>query len=541
MASVIHFRTVLWGHFFLIETDHRNLTFIHGGTSAKLARWSMFLQNFDYAIVYKPGQEIPVPDTLSRAPAGHHAGMHAVRVSDFGSAPRQLTIGALGAVVSDDEADEAQHRRLFLQHHNETVGHMGVHETCRRLRVAGLTWRRMSRDVARWILSCAQCQKDRLRPIQPVIVTSPIASFQVFEELGIDFVGPLPKDDLGNSYILNCVCMTTRYVELFAVEAATGVIAAHCLLAVVSRYGCFRRIRSDRGTHFVNEIITEFLRLFEMQHVLTLAERPEANGMVERNGGEVMRHLRALVAPKDLRSIWSVVLWLTMRIINGSWKAAIRNTPHRLMHWAPTDLNRGIFAPFSEPEFIPPLRTDYVNSLYNAYERLLDETALFVIAEQERLGSADENLERTVYEPGSYVLMSYKVRPPSKLNMRWAGPYEVVGMEANDVSLKDLTGGPDQTVDISRLKPFIVDDGVDPKAVAAADLGETEVSEILAHRGSPRKRAEMEFQVRWSDDDVTWEPWERVRRLSQLDDYLKTQPRLKGLLSREKSKVTVNV
>ena len=100
------------------------------------------------------------------------------------------------------------------------------------------------------------------------------------------------------------------------------------------------------------------------------------------------------------------------------------------------------------------------------------------------------------------------------------------------MSIRDLTGGPNQEVDVSRLKPFLVEDGVDPKALAAADLGETEVAEVVAHRGSPRKRAEMEFKVRWTDGDVTWEPWEKVRRLAQLEEYLKTQPRLKNLLSR---------
>ena len=131
-------------------------------------------------------------------------------------------------------------------------------------------------------------------------IPSPIASFQIFEELGIDFIGPLTRDVVGNSYIFNAVCSTTHYCELFAVEAPTAVRAAHCLLSVVARYGCFRQIRSDRGTHFVNEAIVEFLRLFEIQHVLTLAERPQANAIVERNGGEVMRHLRALVAQRDL-------------------------------------------------------------------------------------------------------------------------------------------------------------------------------------------------------------------------------------------------
>ena len=163
---------------------------------------------------------------------------------------------------------------------------------------------------------------DRLGGKDILAVPSPITSYQVFEELGIDFIGPLPKDDVGNSYILNCVRMTTHYCELFAVEAASAVIAAHCLLSVVSWYGCFRSVRSDRGTHFVNEIISEFLRLFEIQQVLTLAE----HGFVERSGGKVMRHLRMLVAPKDLRSLWSFMLPLAQRVINNTWKAAVGNT-----------------------------------------------------------------------------------------------------------------------------------------------------------------------------------------------------------------------
>jgi hypothetical protein len=127
--------------------------------------------------------------------------------------------------------------------------------------------------------------------------------------------------------------MTTHYCELFAVEFNSAVIAAHCLLSVVARYGCFRSVRSDMGTHFVNDVITEFLRLFEISQVLTLAERPQANGIVERSGGEVMKHLRLLVPPKDLLSLGSVILPLAQRIINNTWKAAVGNTPHRLIHW----------------------------------------------------------------------------------------------------------------------------------------------------------------------------------------------------------------
>ena len=38
--------------------------------------------------------------------------------------------------------------------------------------------------------------------------------------------------------------------------------------------------------------------------MLTLAERPQANSIVELLGGEEVRHLKALTAPRDLRSIF---------------------------------------------------------------------------------------------------------------------------------------------------------------------------------------------------------------------------------------------
>ena len=72
---------------------------------------------------------------------------------------------------------------------------------------------------------------------------------------------------------------------------------------------------------------------------MAVAYRPQANAIVERNGGEVMRHLRALVLDKVLRGLWSVLLSLVMRIINRSYKQSIGTTPHRLLHWALTDLD----------------------------------------------------------------------------------------------------------------------------------------------------------------------------------------------------------
>jgi hypothetical protein len=521
--AVIYFYAALYGHHFVIETDHRNLTYMHSGTSAKVVRWSLLLQSLAYSISFLPGTDNVIADTLSRAPDRIGHALYAIRLSDFMAPTETRRLGVVRAVV---EVSSDAARTRFMEIHNDTLGHRGLHAVLRTLQERGIAWPRMSRDVARWIAECPTCQKYRLGGKAVVAVPSPIATFQIFEQLGVDFIGPLPKDILDNTYICNVVCMTTNYCELFAVEAATAITAAHCLLNVVSRYGCFQSLRSDRGSHFVNAIIEEFCRLFEIQQVLTLPERPQANAVVERNGGEVMRHLRALVAARDLRSIWSVVLPLTQRVLNNTWRSRTGSTPHRLIHWAPTDLDRGLFEPFqNERAVIPPLETSYVLQLQQAYERLLDETALHVVAEQELMHQQYAELVPTEFVVGGYVLMSYVVRPPSKLAARWAGPYRITQKAGNNVTLEDLTGGPEKHVDVSRLKHFIVAPGVDVQAVAAADMGEAQVDAVIAHRGTVRNRTTLEFQVQWSDGDTTWEPWERVRKLQAVDDYIKLHPR----------------
>ena len=352
--GVMFFRAVLWGQPFILETDHRNLTFIHGGTSPKVVRWALALQNFAHALVHIPGTSQVVPDTLSRAPIACAADSEAICSQDFAVESTPIRLGSMRVVT---ESDASERRTLYDGCHNSVQGHHGVQRTVNEIRGLGYEWPRMTRDISDWVASCPQCQKIRGKEAEGGSILSPIGAFCIFEEISVDFVGPLPRDDVGNTYILNCVCSTTRYCELFAVEAATAVIAAHCLLAVVSRYGCFRRMRSDRGSHFVNEVIREFLEIFEIQSVLTLAERPQANALAERNGGEVMRHLRAVVLDKVLRQLWSVLLPLTMRVINRSYKPSVGNTPHRLIHWAPTDLDRGMFAPFREAGELPPLNS----------------------------------------------------------------------------------------------------------------------------------------------------------------------------------------
>ena len=53
------------------------------------------------------------------------------------------------------------------------------------------------------------------------------------------------------------------------------------IAAKFSRFGCLNIVMSDRGFHFLNEIIVDFLEEFHMYHQKRTLYHPQANGTIE--------------------------------------------------------------------------------------------------------------------------------------------------------------------------------------------------------------------------------------------------------------------
>ena len=68
--AVRHFRPYLYGRRFRIVTDHQPLTWLFNikDPKSRLVRWRLELEEYDYAIVYKPGRVNSNADALSRNP-----------------------------------------------------------------------------------------------------------------------------------------------------------------------------------------------------------------------------------------------------------------------------------------------------------------------------------------------------------------------------------------------------------------------------------------------------------------------------------------
>ncbi len=52
----------------------------------------------------------------------------------------------------------------------------------------------MSRDVTAMVNECVVCQKKRARVLATGESRTPLRQYSLFEEVSIDFMGPLPED-----------------------------------------------------------------------------------------------------------------------------------------------------------------------------------------------------------------------------------------------------------------------------------------------------------------------------------------------------------
>jgi hypothetical protein len=521
-----------------IHTDHKNLTYLNAGQSDKVKRWSLELQEFDYTLEHISGIDNMVADTFSRL------------CPDLGKVeetPHQVNmIQSNGSNTLTPIPTEVYD--LISKVHNAEVGHFGVDRTLKLIRmstererpqqnsIGGLSGAQMRRYVRQFVMQCSYCQlaSPVLKQIKTHRFTT--AAYIPMDVLNIDTIGPLKPDVYQNEYIIVVIDCFTRFVELYPCRDTTAISAARALINHVGRYGLMSVLRSDQGTQFVNEVITQLLNMLGIDQEKTVAYSKEENAIVERANKEVMRHLRAIVFERKTYDTWSMdFLPLVQRIMNAQEHSTIGVSPAELLFGNAIDLYRGILipTPLSQEEEggtrraesnNPPLKlSTYCQNMLNAQANLLQvayqnqsKHDLYHIGEQE-----EDDI--TEFPINSYVMYAAPGRNRHKVQPAKAGPYIVVNKDRSTYTIQDLISRKLITTHISQLTAFEFDSTrTDPIVVSMHNQHLSEVEAIRAHRGDKKRKKTLEFQVKWKDIEVcTWEAWQTVRHLDILHDYLR--------------------
>jgi hypothetical protein len=112
--------------------------------------------------------------------------------------------------------EEEKNIQIIKEYHDTLVeGHQGTSRTVKRLKLK-YQWKNMKQDVGDYIKNCSVCQKGKSgkNKKQPMLITSTVTS--IFHKICLDIVGPLPKTNEGNTYILIIQDELSRYAVAIA-------------------------------------------------------------------------------------------------------------------------------------------------------------------------------------------------------------------------------------------------------------------------------------------------------------------------------------
>ncbi|GJW72302.1 reverse transcriptase domain-containing protein, partial [Tanacetum coccineum] len=259
------FRSYLIMNKSIVHTDHSALKYLFAKKDAKarLLRWVLLLQEFDFKVIDTKGAENLAADHLSRLEnpyenvndpkeinesfpletlnmvtfrgdsrtpwfadfANYHAGRFIVKGMStqqknkffkdvkhyFWDDPFLFKICAdqvIRRCVHGNEALEI----LSACHNGPTGGHHGANLTAKKIFDSGFFWPTIYKDAHEFVKNCDSCQRQGKTSQRDEMPQNSIQVCEIFDIWGIDFMGPFPSSR-GNKYILVAVDYLSKWVE----------------------------------------------------------------------------------------------------------------------------------------------------------------------------------------------------------------------------------------------------------------------------------------------------------------------------------------
>ena len=337
-----HFHLYLFGSHFTVTSDHKPLEGIFNKptsmTNARIERWNLRLQSYDFTLRYKPGEGNPA-DFLSRHPVSpaqkvtkhektvadeyvsfliDHDIPKAMTKTEISEATRRdPTLQAVKlAIVTNswqipkqsahidiasflifktirDELSFCDETDILLRCEKIVIprslqtkvieiaheGHQGLIKTKKLLREK-VWFPYIDRSVESKVKSCLACQATTpVKNTEPLNM-SPLPE-SAWSELSMDFGGPYPS---GES-ILVVIDDYSRYPEVEIMTTITTKATLPRLDAIFSRHGIPDVLKSDNATTFRSQYFQNYASFMGFEHRKIEPLWPQANGCVERMMG----------------------------------------------------------------------------------------------------------------------------------------------------------------------------------------------------------------------------------------------------------------
>ncbi|XP_061345091.1 uncharacterized protein LOC133290944 [Gastrolobium bilobum] len=175
---------------------------------------------------------------------------------------------------------------LWHCHASDYGGHFGANRTAQK-------------DAREFLEKCDKCQRTGNISRKDEIPLNFILEVELFDVLGIDFMGPFPMS-YSNQYILVVVDYMSKWVEAATLPTNDAKVVVSFLRKNI--FTCFavpRAIISDGGTHFCNKQFESLLTKYGITHKVATPYHPQTSGQVEISNKELKRILEVGNSRKD--------------------------------------------------------------------------------------------------------------------------------------------------------------------------------------------------------------------------------------------------
>ena len=356
MFALDRFHTYVYGKRITVETDHKPLISIvkKALTSApkRLQRMLLRLQSYDFELVYTPGSQLVIPDTLSRAylthpPERESAGLEELAMladeeqaqelrlvasertvamiksaakadNQYQALKRQIRAGwpskitelpldireyytfSDELIISDDLVYKGQRvvlprevRAYILERLHSS--HIGVNGCIRRAHES-VFYPGITRDIKELVGRCAICETYHRANQKETLLSHPAPS-RPWEKVGVDIFTFHEQN-----YLITGDYMS-GYFEIDRLPSKRVSDVIYCLKQQFARHGIPMEVFSDNNPFNASEF-KAFAEQYEFKHSSSSPRYPQSNGRIE-NCVKTSKRLMTKAAEAK-----AILLWL---------------------------------------------------------------------------------------------------------------------------------------------------------------------------------------------------------------------------------------
>ena len=229
-------------------------------------------------------------------------------------------------------APESMKREIMTEGHNSKVaGHGGELKTFERIRYS-FWWPKMNQDIKNHVKRCLTCQKTSDKGLLPNAQLQPLPTpSNPNERIHIDLFGSLKTSESGNKFILVVTDALTKWAKITAIPDKEAETVARAILdKYIYVHGVPKRILSDGGLEFCNELQEALWKSLDIEHKVTTPHHPQTNAQAEVFNKTIIRYLKTALADSENSTLdWELYLGPLMFSYNTAVHKSIMTSPFR--------------------------------------------------------------------------------------------------------------------------------------------------------------------------------------------------------------------